>query len=177
MTLALLLVVLGVLSRLIDRPVNFVAMGAVALYAGARLPRRWAFAVPLAAMVLSDLYIDWGGTRGIFDPVRLSVYGAFALIVAIGRLPRRDAGPAVRLSMSLAGSILFFLITNLAVWLTWYPRDFEGLGECFAGAVPFFRNTLMADLIGTTLLFGTDWLVGVAYARRPAPAAVDVREG
>ena len=49
MTTAVLLVFLGALSRLIPHPPNFVAMGALALYAGARLPRRWAIEVPLAA--------------------------------------------------------------------------------------------------------------------------------
>ena len=63
MTTAVLLVFLGALSRLIPHPPNFVALGALALYAGARLPRRWAIAVPLAAMALSDFVLDVGHGR------------------------------------------------------------------------------------------------------------------
>ena len=49
MTTAVLLTLFGALSRLLPHPPNAVALGAVALYAGARLPRRFAFAVPFAA--------------------------------------------------------------------------------------------------------------------------------
>ena len=58
MTTAVLLVLLGALTRLLPHPPNFVALGALALYSGARLPRRVAVAVPLAAMALSDLALD-----------------------------------------------------------------------------------------------------------------------
>ena len=53
MTTAVLLTLLGALSRLIPHPPNFVALGALALYSGARLPRRWAWAVPLLALALA----------------------------------------------------------------------------------------------------------------------------
>src|SRR5438132_500688 len=79
MTTALLLVLLGALSRLLPHPPNFVAMGAIGLFAGARLPRRWAWVVPLAAMALSDLVIDWGTGRRAITPVRIAVYGSFTL--------------------------------------------------------------------------------------------------
>src|SRR5262245_62076319 len=53
MLTAITLVVLAVVCRLLT-PVlhgwNFVPMGALALYAGARLPRRWAWVVPIVAM-------------------------------------------------------------------------------------------------------------------------------
>ena len=39
MTTAVLLVLLGALSRLLPHPPNFVPLGALALYSGARLPR------------------------------------------------------------------------------------------------------------------------------------------
>ena len=45
-------------------------MGAVALYAGARLPRRWAWVVPIAAMALADLALDYGHHRPILDLTR-----------------------------------------------------------------------------------------------------------
>ncbi len=60
---AVLLVFLGAFSRLLPHPPNLVAMGAIGLYAGARLPRRWAWVIPIAAMALSDLVLDWGTGR------------------------------------------------------------------------------------------------------------------
>src|SRR5260370_9372108 len=65
------------LSRLIPHPPNFAPIGALALFGGACFSsRRGAFAVPLAALFLSDLVlrlhvlIPWG-------------YGSFALIVLL----------------------------------------------------------------------------------------------
>ena len=72
MTTALLLTLLGALSRLLPHPQNAVALGALALYSGARLPRRVAWAVPLAAMAFSDLLIDYGTGRRAVTLVRAS---------------------------------------------------------------------------------------------------------
>lgn len=168
---AFVLIALGVLSRLIPHPPNAVAMGALALYAGARLPRRWAVAVPLAAMFLSDLMLDYGTSRSLFSPVRLTSYATFAVIVLLGRLPRPNVGALVRVEMSLGASLLFFLTTNLAVWWwdAMYPRTLQGLTFCYEAALPFFGNTLCADLAGTALLFGCDALIRqVLNQRKPS---------
>jgi vitamin B12 transporter len=160
MTTAVLLVLLGALSRLIPHPPNFVALGAIALYAGARLPRLWAIAVPLAAMALSDFFLDFGTGRPAISSVRIAVYAAFALIVLGGRLARRPSGPIRLAALSLAASTLFYLASNFADWLgdPLYPKTPAGLLLCYAAAVPFFWNTLFADLLGTAVLFSVDAL-------------------
>ena len=57
---------------------------------------------------------------------------------------------------SLAGSLLFFVVTNFAVWATGrlYPLTGSGLAVCYAAAIPFFRNSLLGDIAFTTILFG-----------------------
>ncbi|HEV8002043.1 MAG TPA: DUF6580 family putative transport protein, partial [Planctomycetaceae bacterium] len=64
-------------------------------------------------------------------------------------------------SCTVAGSILFFLVTNFGCW--WlsntYPKSASGLLECYLAAVPFFRGTLGGDLIGSAILFGGDQLL------------------
>ncbi len=158
MTTAVLLILFGALSRLLPHPQNAVAMGALALYAGARLPRRWALAVPLAAMALSDLFIDWGTGRGV-SLIRLTVYATFAAIVLFGRLAREGARPARLGALSVASSTLFFVTSNFAVWAAGlYPPTASGLALCYVAAIPFFWNTLFADLAGTALFFGLDAL-------------------
>lgn len=163
MTTAVLLVFLGALSRLIPHPPNFVALGALALYAGARLPRAWAFAVPLSAMALSDAVLDAGSGRAAVSAMRLTVYGTFALIVFAGRFAREKSGPVRLAGLAASASVVFFLASNFAEWLTapMYPKTPSGLALCYAAAVPFFWNTLLADLLGTAALFSAD-----ALARR-----------
>ena len=160
MTTAVLLVFLGALSRLLPHPPNFVAMGALAIYAGARLGRRSSVEVPLAALALSDFVLDAGTGRAVVSGMRLTVYATFAVIVLAGRLLRRSSGQVRLVGFSIGSSLLFFLTSNFAEWLgdPLYPKTGAGLALCFAAAVPFFWNTLAADLLGTATLFGLDAL-------------------
>ncbi len=59
------------------------------------------------------------------------------------------------LGFSLLSSVIFFIITNFAVWLfsSWYPRTKEGLFLCFFLALPFFKNTLLSDLFFVPIFF------------------------
>ena len=162
MTTVVLLVLFGALSRLLPHPPNFVPLGALALYAGARLPRRHALWVPVAALAISDVFIDFGTGRRAVTLVRAAVYGSFAAIVLLGRLVRA-AKPLRLFALSASGSVLFFVVTNFANWIqfTTYPHTAIGLALCYAAAVPWFWNTLLADLLGTAAFFSVD-----AFARR-----------
>jgi hypothetical protein len=61
---------------------------------------------------------------------------------------------------SIGGAVLFFVVTNLAVWcLGWYGYTFAGLVTCFEAAIPFFRNTLASSLFYSIILFGGFYLV------------------
>ena len=177
MTTAILLVLLGCFSRLVPHPPNLVAMGAIGLYSGARLPRRFAWAVPLAAMLLSDLVIDWGTGRRAITLIRVVVYGSFALMVEVGRRTQKSGtDPIFRkpwsvpgyMALSAGGAVFFFLTTNFADWLsfTTYPPTSAGLALCYVAAIPWFWNTLAAELAGTAVLFGLDALARRSPSRR-----------
>jgi hypothetical protein len=61
-----------------------------------------------------------------------AVYGTTALIVLMARLARDTRSPVVIASTTLAGSCLFFLLTNFAFWAdgSLYPLTGEGLVAC-----------------------------------------------
>jgi hypothetical protein len=73
---------------------------------------------------------------------------------------------------AVAGSILFFILTNFGMWLFSgiYPLTREGLVACYVAAIPFFQNTLAGDLTFTAALFG-----GFAIAERFLPAIRQAR--
>jgi hypothetical protein len=175
MPIALFLIVLGVFSRLIPHPSNFVAIGAIALFAGAKLPKRWAFVVPLAIYVLSDLFIDAFVYHGFhFHALtRLTGYAMFTLVVALGRWKANSTPPVGLAAKSVAGSTLFFLASNFAVWMggptegLGYPQTLAGLGATYAAGLPFFKYTLAADLLGTGVLFGVAALFDLAKTSKP----------
>jgi hypothetical protein len=160
MLTAIVLIALAILCRL-SSPVlatwNFVPIGAVALYAGSRLPRRWAWLVPVAAVVLSDLVLDFGTARPWFEFTRWTVYATLAATSLLGPIANKPKiGRWLLPLLPLGASTLFFLTTNLATWADGqiYPLTAAGLLECYTLALPFFGRTLLADLIGTGLLFG-----------------------
>lgn len=175
MMTATLLIVLGTLLRFAQLPWNGVPMMALALYAGARLPRRWAVIVPLAAMIASDAVIDWGTGRSIFALDRLAVYFCLVMTSLAGGWLKTSNSPMARLGMAFGSSMAFFLITNFAVWamheFNMYPLTLAGLAECYVAAIPFHRNTLIAELVGTAVIFSLDGLahrVASRFATKPA---------
>lgn len=56
---------------------------------------------------------------------------------------------------ALTGSVLFFFITNFAVWLVFptYSQTVAGLVQCYVLALPYFRSTLASDFVCATVLF------------------------
>jgi hypothetical protein len=171
---ALFLIALMAIYRLAPHDWNLVPMGALALYAGARLPRRWAWAVPVAVMGLSDLVLDQATGRPFLDPSRWIIYSTLALTTLMGPLARRPkVGPWLLPALSLSASAFFFVTSNFGAWLVPelnYPRNLAGLLSCYVAAIPFIRPTILADLAGTAVLFGLDAILERAYRLWPAPA-------
>ncbi len=151
--------------RLVPHPPNFSPIAAMALFSGAYLPRRaLAFAAPLAALFLSDLVLG-------FYPGIAFVYASVALTVVIGwAISTKRSAPRIA-SAAVAGSVLFYVLTNFGTWLTtdMYPKTIEGLAACYVAAIPFFQNTLAGDLVFTALLFGV-----FAAAERAIPRLREV---
>jgi hypothetical protein len=146
----LAIILVAAALRIVVQIPNFSPVAGMALFAGAYLTRKaWAFAVPLAAMFVSDLALG-------FHADMPAVYLSFVLVTALG-FALRENRTGVRVGLaSVAASVLFFVLTNLSVWWTgaMYTHDFEGLVACFVAAIPFFQNTAVSDLIATGALFG-----------------------
>jgi len=144
------MVLAGTAARLIPHPPNFSPIAALALFGGATFAsRRAAFLVPLAALLLSDLVLG-------FSAITPVVYASFALITCLGVWVRRRQTLWRLASASLAAAVLFLVVTDFGVWALsdWYPKTLSGLAECYAAAIPFFRNTLASDLFYSAVLFG-----------------------
>lgn len=152
--------------RVLPHPPNVTPIAAMAVFAGARFDRRrWAFAVPLAAMLVSDAALEvlfgWG-----FHSQMAAVYLSFALITCIGFWLRRRRGIVPVATAVIASSTLFFATTNFAVWATGgsYPPTAAGLAACYIAAIPFYGLALAGDLVYAAILFGA-----FAFAQRRFP--------
>jgi hypothetical protein len=161
-----LLVAIGVAGRLGQPDWDFTPIAAAAVFAGFYFSRAFVAAlVPLAILVVSDLWLP------AYDnlPVLAVKYGAMTLPVLFGRsLAGRRLGWATAWRWGVCGfapAVLFFVLTNFAVWAfqSDYPKTLDGLGQCYLAGVPFFRAMLAGDLVYLAVLFGC-W----AAAQRPA---------
>ncbi len=154
--------------RLVPHPPNITPIGAMALFGGAYFAtRRTAFLMPLAAMYLSDLALGFFiYDFGWFHRFMPFVYVSFVATVCLGFLIRRRLTPLTVGGAALAGSVLFFVVTNFGVWLVGnlYPKTIAGLAGCYVAAIPFFRNMLVGNAFYTLALFG-----GFALAQRYLP--------
>ena len=147
--IAITLVLLGVVLRVLPHPANFAPIAAIAIFGGAVLPRKLAVLVPLGAMILSDAVIG-------FHNLILVTWGCYAFIALMSHMMLKKRSITTTGVFAVSSSLLFFSVTNFAVWV-WsgmYTHTLAGLSQCFILALPFFRNTLLSDIIYTAVLFG-----------------------
>ena len=156
--LGILLIVLGVLGRLLPHPWNFTPLLAIGLYGSRYVGVGFSLTVVAITMLVSDALI-----RFYSVPVMISVYATLFLSASFGWYARRGLRPIV--AASVAGSTLFFLTTNWAVWQfgSMYSHTFLGLVDSFLAGLPFYRNALVGDLFYTTTLvllheYGIAWV-------------------
>src|SRR5512141_2317604 len=100
--LAIGLLILGGLIR-VTQYLNFAPVGALSLFAGARLRGWQAYALPLALMAITDPFL------GGYSAATPLVYASFMVSVWIGTRLRKTENPLHIGAAALAGSIQFFL--------------------------------------------------------------------
>ena len=163
------LTVLAALLRLVPHPPNFAPVGSVALFGGARLRGWQAYCVPLLAMLITDPILSRMAGYSAYSWATPIIYGCFLINVVLGRVFLRHSNNAWRIaSVAAAGSIQFYLITNLFEWwagVSLYPHTLVGLMECYVAALPFFGRTILADVFYSGVLFSA-----YALLRRRVPA-------
>lgn len=159
------------------RPWGFAAFGAVALFTAARGGRIGLVAglvLALGAKLAFDLmnYAQHG-----YDPDYLPIWKLYVCLSVYGvlgwTLLRRSKSPSRIAGVTFLASLLFFLTTNFGSWLGQslpYDRGPAGLLESYWMALPFWRGTLVSDLVFSGALFG----LHAALSRAFVPAAVPV---
>lgn len=132
----------------LPHPVNFVPVTAAAIFSGMYFSRPFALALSIGSLFVADLFqgISW-----IDVPF---VYGSIAFAAVLGGWLGRQSKTwfvAKLTGITLTSSIIFFVVTNLGVWLfqNLYSKDFSGLVQCYVMAIPFFKNSMLGDLLFT----------------------------
>lgn len=143
---AILLVMIGIFSRVIVHTPQFTATLAIALFAGMYLKGRLRLIVPISMMLVTDLILG-------FHDTMFFTYGSIVLVAGIGHFISGRKNWVNVLSGSIGGAFVFFVITNFGAFLTLYPRTLAGLMDCYILAVPFFRSTLLSTVAYSIVLY------------------------
>ncbi len=156
--------------RFMPHPENVAPIGAFALMGGFYLNKRFALAVPVLVLVLSDLVLNAQMGYPVFHAPRLLDYSAF-LVIGMAGLALRDRSWKFQLGGAVSVPLFFYAVSNLGVWLTGlslsgqpYARTFAGLVECYVAGLPFLRGSMLGDW-GFMALFAAVMAVAAANSR------------
>jgi len=149
--LGITLVAIGIAGRLMPHVWNTTPILASLLFASTYLNKKSAVWLLIVVMGVSDIFL------GTYQwQIMLSVYGSLLLACFTGSFIRTHKHIQTIIAAPLLFSTLFFVITNWAVWQfsPLYSHTFQGLLDSYTMAIPFFKNSLVGDLVYTSLFFG-----------------------
>jgi hypothetical protein len=141
---------------------NFAPLAAIALCGAVYFPPKLKFTLPLVALFLSDVVLNMHYSAPLLVPEIVCRYFALGLVGWLGLVIANRPSWKTLLPASLAGSTLFYLITNVFSWLSdpGYLKNFAGLIQALTVGLPqysatptwmFFRNSVVSDLVFTGL--------------------------
>lgn len=133
---------------------SYTPLGAVALFSGLYLTKKNAFLVPLLAIVLSDIVLALVGGRSFIYDTLPFVYGAFSLMILVGKQLKSQTKIAQLFFGSFTVVFIHWFITDLGVWLigSMYPMTTAGFLECLTLAIPFELAFLKGTFLYGALL-------------------------
>ena len=141
---------------------DFTPIGAMALFGGCYFGDKWkAYLVPLVALFLSDVVLNFFvyGEHTLFYSGFYWIYGTFALMVMVGTFIKKVNFGNIILA-SIVAALLHYIITDFGTWIDgrMYPLTQEGFYACYAAALPYLKNMLVANLIFGGAMFGAfEW--------------------
>ena len=168
----ILLVLIAALYRIIpNRPFGFAPQWSIAIFAGAIIKdKKLALAIPILSMFFSDMFFQILYSSGIttipgFYEGQWQNYILFGLLTFVGFAMRKINVLNIFLA-SLAAPTIYFILSNFTLWAGWNgtrgynrPKTLNGLMLCYNDALPFFRTSIFATLIFSTILFGGYYLL------------------
>jgi len=138
--LLLLILSMGIilLFRVIPHPPNFTPVIALSFY----LPilfGLWSIPFIIMSFAITDYFIGFHSL----------LIWTWSSLVVVGILSKFSIGFKTRLSLVIASSFIFFVVTNFGVWLTssFYEQTLNGLFTCYVMAIPFYTNTLISTAL------------------------------
>ena len=139
---------------------EFAPASAIALCCAAYFPPKYKFTVPLGALFLSDVILNYKYGASMLDAQIVCRYFALAVVACIGLALQHRASLKTMLPASILASVVFYLLTNIFSWWSdpGYTKNFSGLVQALTVGLPqysatptwmFFRNSLISNVLFT----------------------------
>lgn len=161
--IAISLVLLAAVARVANAGMhiyNFAPVAAVGLFSGAVIKdNKWmAILTPLMGQFLADVFFQFvAGIQGFYPGMQFT-YAALAGAAWLGT-SMKQAKPLSILGYTLGASAIFFVVSNLGYFTAGYNGyTINGLVKTYIDAIPFYRNALIGDMLGSTALFSSFFL-------------------
>ena len=154
-----LFVLIAAVWRVIMAPfpalLGFNPLAASLLFFGARVERKRLW-IPLVMLIASDMYLTYQFYGYKLTADQFATWAWYVAALGLGGFLRQNSAPLRLAGTSLSASVSFFLVSNFAVWLVWnmYPKTLAGLMQCYAIGLPYFRRSVLGDLVFTAAFFG-----------------------
>ncbi len=176
--IALVLILAAAVSRVLMYPHNFSPIIGMAIFSGAVIKdRRLAFVLPILSMFVSDVIFEvFNIAPGFWGWGQLVGYGILALITVIAFSLKKINVINVAV-YAVVSSVIFFILSNLSFFIIdnpvyhTYTQDTNGFIQCYVQALPFFRISLIADLVYSGVLFGSFYAITNYMVKKPQVVA------
>ena len=163
------------MSKFIPHTENFSAVTGMVIFGGFMFGRQKSFfIITILALFFTDfifnnyIHPEYFPVRTglvFFSSYMIWVYLSYGLIIMLSSKFLRKFSYLKRFSTALVSSMIFYLITNFA-WLypvSLYSRDLNGIIQSYTAALPFFRTSLVSDILFSFMIFGIYDLVVSRY--------------
>src|SRR3954467_3675602 len=117
---------------------EFAPGSAIALCCAAYFPPKYKFTLPLGALFVSDLILNYHYGASLLDPQIICRYFALAVVCCIGLAGQDRASLKTLLPASILASVVFYFLTNLFSWLSdpGYAKTVAGLIQALTVGLP-----------------------------------------
>lgn len=176
---AYVLILIGVASRYLVAGhlplLNFTAVTGSLLYFGGR--RSWReMLAPVGLFMASDFALTTYVYHYPFHwQAYVTTWAWYAAAIVLGWILLHAKTTFVRgAAAAILGPTSFFIVSNYGVWagsMNVYPHTVAGLVTCYAAAIPFYRNDLLATSIVLAVALGAPVLVRRVNLARAEEAA------
>jgi hypothetical protein len=164
LSFGLMVAISSVYRILPNRPYGFAPQIALALFGGAFFMqnKKWAFALPLISMFISDLLYQVLFNFG-YSEIEGFYSGQWVNYLLIGSLTLfgfliSEAKVFKVILASIAAPTTYFLLSNSLVWFGnggyQHSRTLGGFIQTLMDGIPFYQNSLAGTIVFGAILFG-----------------------